>query len=238
MSKIVPDSTPYQTMTETHSIGGKDYQIQSLKDRRQYYDPQNEAGKANISSASWPIFGQVWPAGLILADIMCKQDIQGLRILELGCGLGIASMIATERGAHITATDHHPTAQTFMAHNSRINKIHATQFALCDWTNIETDFGLFDLIIGSDLLYEAEHPKLLCEFIHRHCEASSNIIMVDGGRKLGGKFNRRMEEKGFDSNTDIPDKIFYASLGFKGKVMRYNRDVITETDMSTRTIHY
>ena len=217
----MPDSTPYQTKTETHCIGGKDYHIQSLKDRQQYHDPDNVASNAGISSSNWPIFGQVWPAGLVLAEIMSRHDVDGLRILELGCGLGIAAMILTERNASVIATDQHHMSQIFMAHNSRVNDVAATTFALCDWTQLETEFGEFDLIIGSDLLYETIHPKLLAEFIAAHCKPTAEVIMVDGGRKLSGRFDRLMLENGFNNNSPLPSDEFDHVEKFKGKVLHY-----------------
>lgn len=214
--------TSYHTKTEIHSIGGKDYQIRSLLDRQQFHDPDAHAENAGISSAAWPIFGQIWPAGLVLAEIMSTQKVSGLRILEIGCGLGIASMIATERGASILATDHHPLASTFMDHNSELNQIGVTEFAQCDWTTSGSVIGLFDLIIGSDLLYEAAHPAQLADFIDRHVNASSAVIMVDGGRKLGGRFDRNMLEHGFVGGAD---GVAYITGNFKGKVLRYTREL-------------
>lgn len=96
----------YQTQITGVPLGGLDLKIRSLSDHQQYADVQGQAGRAGISSAQWGLFGQIWPAGRVLAQAMCVFDIRGKRILELGCGLALASLVLARRGADITASDH------------------------------------------------------------------------------------------------------------------------------------
>jgi len=76
---------------------GAPLQIRSLFDRQQYADPLGEAAAAGISPACWPLFGQVWPSAQKLADLMQVRELAGLRILEIGCGLGLAWGIGLPR---------------------------------------------------------------------------------------------------------------------------------------------
>ena len=39
---------------------------------------------------------------------MFEFEIAGKRILEVGCGIGLASLVLNHRPGDITATDHHP----------------------------------------------------------------------------------------------------------------------------------
>jgi len=102
----------YTTRRLTVRLGGHDYRIRALSDRQQFADPTGAAERAGISSALWCLFGQVWPAGRVLAEAMCSFDIAGKRILELGCGLGLSSLVLQRRHADVTASDHHPLAVT------------------------------------------------------------------------------------------------------------------------------
>src|SRR5512134_2007055 len=83
----------YNVETSTQRIGKLDYQVRALSDRRQYSDPDGEAGRAGVTAASWPLFGVLWPAGVALAEAMCAIPIAGRRILEVGCGLGLSSLV-------------------------------------------------------------------------------------------------------------------------------------------------
>lgn len=216
-------SSPYITKLETVIVGGINYQIRSLSNLQQFYDPEQEAEQTGISSATWPLFGVVWPSGLMLAEIMSTRVIAGLRILELGCGLGIASLIANGRGARITASDYHPLAHEFIDENIRINGMRPIDFSNCDWNRPVTGLGKFDLIIGSDLLYEPDHPGLLSRFIDVHSSPVVNVIIVDPGRCQQAKFRRKMEALGYDPSAVPASKAHMKSHNFKGRITNYSR---------------
>ena len=100
----------YEVETTRYQIGTVSYQIRTLRDRRQFSDPDGCAERIGISSASWPLFGVVWPAGLALAEEMSRFPITGKQILEVGCGIGLPSLVLQRRGDNITACDYHPLA--------------------------------------------------------------------------------------------------------------------------------
>jgi hypothetical protein len=55
----------YQVKQEALAIAGAPLlNIRSLLDRQQFCDPAGAAARMGISSAAWPLFGQVWPSGL------------------------------------------------------------------------------------------------------------------------------------------------------------------------------
>ena len=98
----------YQVKNNTIVVGESEYHICSLKDRQEFDDVDGLAELAGISSATWALFGVVWPSSMMLADIIDTQAMQGLKVLEMGCGLGLASLVAAKHGADITASDYHP----------------------------------------------------------------------------------------------------------------------------------
>ena len=80
----------YQVRFQDVAVGGAPFHIRSLLDRQQYHDPDGQAELAGIPPASWPLFGQLWPAAQVLAGEMASFAIAGKRILEIGAGLGKA----------------------------------------------------------------------------------------------------------------------------------------------------
>jgi predicted nicotinamide N-methyase len=213
----------YKVKVETHTIGSSDYHIRSLLDRQQYSDPDGAAAQANIAPAMWPVFGVVWPAGLFLAEAMDTFPQQGKRILEIGCGIGLASLVLHRRGADITSTDLHPLTEDFMQQNLALNDMAPLPFYFGSWE--ETDLALerFDLIIGSDLLYEADHPALLATFIERHACDRAEVIIVDAGRGHHGRFNREMVALGYSKESDWSDQQNIRNTLKKGHVMNFRR---------------
>ena len=101
--------------------GGADLQIRSLLDKQQFDDPLGLALDAGISSATWPLFGLVWPSAQKLADLMQTWELTGKRVLEVGCGLGLASLVVHRREGNITASDCHPLTETFLKANVSIH---------------------------------------------------------------------------------------------------------------------
>ena len=51
-----------------------------------------------------PYWAELWPAASALAAAL-PDDLSGLRVVELGCGLGVPSLVAAHRGADVVATD-------------------------------------------------------------------------------------------------------------------------------------
>ena len=44
-----------------------DIHMRVLRDNQQFNDENDVAKKLGISSATWPLFGQIWPSGIVLA---------------------------------------------------------------------------------------------------------------------------------------------------------------------------
>jgi predicted nicotinamide N-methyase len=213
----------YQVKFEDYRIDGRDYRIRSLRDRQQYPAAGGEGGHPGISAANWPLFGVVWPSGQMLARHMSTYAVDGLRILEVGCGLALASIVLCGRGADITASDHHPMMPSFLAANLALNDLGGIDTLAGDWAAEEADPELFDLIIGSDLLYERDHFSMLSTFIDRHAKPVAEVIIVDPGRGYAGKFGRRMQALGYSCTQERSEMHLADREPFAGRIMTCRR---------------
>ncbi|HEY4368286.1 MAG TPA: methyltransferase domain-containing protein [Steroidobacteraceae bacterium] len=221
----MPDRTTlpgYETETVTLRIGGEDYRIRMLKDRQQYSDPDGSAERAGISPATWPLFGMLWPAGFALAEEMSRFAIGGKRILEVGCGTGLSSLVLQRRGADITATDHHPLASEFLLHNARLNGLAPIKYQDAQWQGPNPLLGQFDMIVGGDVLYERDHPGLLATFIQCHAKPAACVLIADPGRGYRGQFSTRMLAQGYTRTERAfsSDGVEHES---KGRILRFDR---------------
>ena len=193
----------YEVETTRYQIGTVSYEIRALRDRRQFSDPDGCAERIGISSASWPLFGVVWPAGLALAEEMSRFPIAGKHILEVGCGIGLPSLVLQQRGANITACDYHPLAEEFLRQNTELNGLVPIPFFNASWLNPVVELGRFDLIIGSDVLYERNHPALLAGFLADHARPICQILLADPGRHRCGEMSAKLTAQGYGC-TEIP----------------------------------
>jgi predicted nicotinamide N-methyase len=213
----------YTTRELMVCLGGHDYRIRALSDLQQFADPYQQADRIGISSAQWSLFGQVWPAGRVLAEAMSTHDIVGKRILELGCGLGLSSLVLQQRNADITASDHHPLAESFLRHNTAQNQL--ATIAYCDlrWEIPDAVLGRFDLIIGSDILYESGHANLLAAMVYRHALPEAEVLITDPGRGNSAPFTRALADQGF-TVVELRSRFDARDMApFRGRLLSYRR---------------
>ncbi len=192
---------------ETVSLGAFNVEVCTLSDRQQFSDDDGEAEDLGISSSQWSLFGVVWDSGRALANYLVDINIKDLRILEVGCGIGLASLLLNQRGADITAMDYHPEAGKFLHRNVELNGDAEIRFVHGNWTADIPALKEFDLIVGSDLLYEEEHAQQLADFLERKLAAKGSVIIVDPRRGLRGQFSKRMEANGFLTSHSAVDKL-------------------------------
>lgn len=189
--------TGYATRELTVDLCGRVFRVRALRDRQQFDDPEGVAELAGISSATWCLFGQIWPAGLALAQAMSTHDVEGKRVLELGCGLGLSSLVLRHRLADITASDHHPLADEFLQYNAQQNQLPPISFRDLRWERPDATLGRFDLIIGGDILYERDHAELLAAVVERHALPAAEVVITDPGRGHAARLSRALVTQGF-----------------------------------------
>jgi predicted nicotinamide N-methyase len=209
----------YQVKQQTVHVGALDYRIESLLDRTQYSDPDGAAEARGIPECAWSFFGQLWPAGLVLAEAMADIAPDGRRVLEIGCGLALAGIVAHRRALDVTVSDIHPLGERFLRRNLALNQLGPLPFRDLSWCEANPTLGRFDLVIGSDVLYEREHPEQLAGFLDAHTHAGADVMIVDPGRHRSNEFSRRMALRGFDCESTA------AGPGAAGRtrVLRYRQ---------------
>lgn len=228
----------YLTKQECISIAGvDDLVIRSLLDRQQFSDPFGDADLLGISSATWPLFGLPWPSGAQLAARLALRPVtNGERILEMGCGLALASLVGHRRGADVTASDCHPLAGRFLAENVRLNALLPIKYRHGHWNDeapprtrdgepvIAMVEGRFDLLIGSDVLYERDANGALAGFIERHASEAAEVWIVDPDRGNRAPFNRLMVAQGFLLTEQRLDRLASPQAdAYKGRLLTYRR---------------
>ena len=219
----------YTTRLLTVRLGGHDFRIRALSDLQQFADPTGRASRAGISSSLWSLFGQIWPSGRVLAEAMSSFDVAGKRILELGCGLGLSSLVLAHRGADVVASDHHPLAESFLAYNAGLNDLPAVNYRDLPWQIPDTTLGRFDLIIGSDILYETEHAAQVAMMMQRHARPDAELLVTDPGRGNSGPFTRAMAAQGY-TVTERRSRFNEKDVEpFRGRLLSYRRGTPTDS---------
>lgn len=226
----------YETKQQNVAVVGVDNLIiRSLLDLQQFSDPLGEAERIGISSAMWPLFGMLWPSGAHLAARLALRPVlAGERILELGCGLALASLVGHRRGADVTASDCHPLTSAFLDENLRLNALPPIKYRHGNWSIAElaaTEIdgsgrrivdGEYDLIMGSDLLYERDANATLAAYIGLHASPLAEVWIVDPDRGNRAAFNRQMGDRGFCLTEERLDRrALDDEAAYKGRMLVY-----------------
>jgi predicted nicotinamide N-methyase len=228
----------YEVKQENVAIAGVDnLVIRSLLDKQQFADPQGDAERLGISSSLWPLFGLLWPSGSHLAARLGARSVVTTdRILEIGCGLGLASLVGHRAGADVTASDCHPLAGRFLSHNLVLNDLGPMKYRHGQWPGVVLPrdaiderapvvvHGEFDLIIGSDVLYERDERGLLADFIAGLAAPLAEVWIVDPNRGNRRAFHRNMARHGFRMEEAHLDHAGHdGAAAYKGRMLTYRR---------------
>ena len=133
-----------------------------------------------------PYWAEQWPSGLALAEHLSTLPVEGARILELGCGLGLPSLVGAKRGAIVVATDWSSEALALLARNAARNHI-TVETREVDWRRPEAfaALGRFDLVLAADVLYEERNVAPIVEVL---CRLGTPALVADPGRRHAGTF--------------------------------------------------
>ncbi len=144
-----------------------------------------------------------WKSSYLLMDYLEKNPIaSGSRVLEVGCGWGIAGIYAAKKfDSHITGLDADDNVFPYMQVHADANGVEHTSWH-CRFEKVKPkDLQNFDVIIGSDICFWEEMSKPLYSLVkNARSVGVPRIIFADPGRdpfrtlaeacekKLGGDF--------------------------------------------------
>jgi predicted nicotinamide N-methyase len=122
------------------------------------------------------------------SEVLALGDLSELRVLELGCGAGLVATVAAVAGFRVCATDYYEDALRFTELNVAEETGLVPETRLVDWRKIPTDLGRFDLVVGSDVLYERIYGRLVAKAIDMTLARNGEAVIADPGRIAADEF--------------------------------------------------
>ena len=130
-----------------------------------------------------PYWSVLWRSGVALAQEVATTQLDGVRVVELGCGLALPSLAAARAGAVVTATDACEEALELVALNARLNSV-PVKTQVFDWFE-PGELGRFELLLASDVLYERHSVSALLVHLPR---LADEAWIADPGRSAADAF--------------------------------------------------
>lgn len=152
-------------------------------------DEERCLAEAARGEAVDPYWGKVWDAAIPAAECVLKTDwskMTGLKVLELGCGLGLVGIAGLMAGLDVTFSDHEPQAVELAIENAAMNGFENCAGLVMSWAEPANE--KFDIILASDVLYEADSHECLLHAASQLILPTGKFYIGDPGRRLARDF--------------------------------------------------
>jgi predicted nicotinamide N-methyase len=178
------------TVTQTIELRGGELRIEQ---------PAEAAELPDEGGVEWaplvPYWAVLWRSGVALARELEGMKLRGLRVVELGCGLAVASIAAARAGAEVLATDVEDEPLELAKRNASTNGVRL-ETARVDWSAADelVARGPFDLAIAADVLYERQAVAQLLDLLPR---LAPRACVADPGRPAAEAFMQEAKSRGW-----------------------------------------
>jgi predicted nicotinamide N-methyase len=136
-----------------------------------------------------PYWAELWPSGVALASHVATLPLARRRVLELGCGLGLPSIVSALAGADALATDWSIDGLAFTQRNAGRNGARLeTLLTRWDEPGPLVERGPFDLVLAADVLYERRNAEQLLSLLPDTVGPGGSVLLADPGRVHAGRF--------------------------------------------------
>ncbi|NTW69213.1 MAG: methyltransferase domain-containing protein [Chlorobiaceae bacterium] len=149
-----------------------------------------------VKDEQMPYWAEIWPSAITLSTFIADElSLEGKRIIEIGAGVGMASVVAAWKGASVLATDYSVEALRFIRYNALKNRVEIDADRL-DWRLVQCS-EKFDLLFAADVLYERVNLLPIVYAIDKLLKPGGAAYISDPRRRLAEQFLELAGENGF-----------------------------------------
>ncbi len=188
-----------EAVTRSVEVGGRTVLLTLPPSAEDLIDEEEYARDERL-----PYWAELWPSARVLAAEMAQRDLAGLRILELGSGVALPSIVALGRDAEPLATDWYEVALRW----ARANAARATGRELTtmvvDWFHPPAallEAAPFDLVIGADVLYERRNGAALLPLLPLLVPPGGEALIADPRRPDAASLLLPLREAGWSEEV-------------------------------------
>lgn len=164
---------------------------------------------AGDSEQNLPYWAEIWPSGIALAGAILAHParVHGMRVLELGCGIGVTAAIALAAGARLTVTDYAAEALALTRLTCLRHTGHEPEH--CERLNWRDQAALralvddepFEIVVGADLLYERRDIVPLLAALDLLVAPGGALWLAEPGRPPAIEFLDALKRGGWQDDA-------------------------------------
>ena len=201
-----PPEAIRELVTEAVFIDGRTFHIERPADPDGLFD-HPWVRSAYAADTYTPYWATLWPSARMLAKAVLREPwdyfARPVRVLEVGCGLGLAGIACLSRGLDVTFSDLDETALSFAAANAKRNGFtQGFRTRLLD-IRCPQDEEKYPVVIGSDLMYEERLVNPLVGLLAAVLAPGGLCLIADPDRPAARVFRWKLEEAGYTVTTDF-----------------------------------
>jgi 2-polyprenyl-3-methyl-5-hydroxy-6-metoxy-1,4-benzoquinol methylase len=209
-----PEENPALWVTNTYVFGSATIRLVQPENPDMLLDDP-AVHKAQTMNDYMPYWGYLWPSSFILVEDSLARDFQlDARVLELGCGLGLAGIAALYKGLHVTFSDYTQAALSLASHNAKLNGFKTFETRFLDWNR--PDGEKYDVVIGADVLYENRCREDMLRVLDALLSPRGIALLSDSCRPPADTFAEVARGRGYSvreypaasSQTKVKGRIF------------------------------
>jgi len=187
----------YETITTELVVNGRKFQMLLPKDLTRFINTRDVFHE-------FPLWAKIWPASWVLAGFLAEMPAdQTKKIMEIGAGTGLVSIVAAAFGHNITLTESNPDALLFARANAHCNGCPQLPIMELDWNRPQLR-DTVDYIVASEVAYKKDDLRALLSLFNRCMKPGGQIFLAGEMRKVSKDFYKQLET---DFNVQVQKKI-------------------------------
>lgn len=136
---------------------------------------------------SFPYWAQVWPSAVALALFLLQHPhfIGNKKLVEIGAGLGLPSIIAAPLAASVSCSDMSPEAVAIIQQSANHNQLNNLHAKVLDWHTLPSDLNA-EVILLSDVNYDPAIFEIQIKKLNEFLEQDM-LVLLSTPQRLWGK---------------------------------------------------
>lgn len=131
-------------------------------------------GDPFLDVEKFPFWSKIWEASVILADYIATIE-SPKKILEIGAGLGLPSLVAASCGHEVTASDLEELALKLLKYSAKENSLNIKTILL-DWRNPKLE-EKFDIIMGAEVVFKKSLFEPLLNLFENYLRNGGEVLL-------------------------------------------------------------